>query len=123
VELLLIDLKALNDLQNLIGGRRADLVELIRDFLDDAPGQIAEMAAAAEMQDADTVRRAAHTLKSNGRDLGATLFAQLCGRLESDLVTADLGADLSTRVDAVAKLWPHVLAAFEAEIISDESSS
>lgn len=119
----MIDPKALNDLQNLIGGRRDDLVELIRDFLDDAPAQIAAMAAAAEAQDADTARRAAHSLKSNSRDLGATAFAQLCATLESDLVTADLGADLPIRVDAVARLWPQVAAAFEAEIARDGSSS
>lgn len=115
----MIDYEALKNLQDLIGGRRADLIELVRDFLDDAPVQLAAMIAAAEVGDADTVRRAAHSLKSNGRDLGAVLLAQLCADLESDLGTANLCADMSGRAREIAELWPLVAAMFEAEITRD----
>jgi CheY-like chemotaxis protein/HPt (histidine-containing phosphotransfer) domain-containing protein len=52
--------------------------ELIDAFLQNAPGLVGELAG----DDAEEVRRAAHTLKSNGRTFGATDLADLCQKLE-----------------------------------------
>ena len=119
----MIDPKALYDLQSLIGGRRADLVDLVRDFLADAPDQIAAMGAAAQIADTDTLRRGAHALKSNGRDLGATMFAQLCANLEADLGSAHPGIDMVGRVQEIARALPILAATLEAEIAKDEQPS
>ena len=48
------------------------LVELIDTFLEEAPQLLAELHGYIEGGDAAGVRRIAHSLKSNGLDLGAT---------------------------------------------------
>ena len=52
--------------------------ELIDAFLQNAPGLVAELAS----DEAEEVRRAAHTLKSNARTFGAAHLADLCQKLE-----------------------------------------
>lgn len=52
--------------------------ELIDAFLQNAPGLVEEVAG----DEAEKVRRAAHTLKSNARTFGATELADLCQELE-----------------------------------------
>ena len=41
-----------------------------------------EMKRSVDDQDADTLRRVAHTLKSNAASLGASRLSKLCGDLE-----------------------------------------
>jgi HPt (histidine-containing phosphotransfer) domain-containing protein len=73
----------------------ADLVET---FLADAPPLLASLRGT----DLEEVRRAAHTLKSNGMTFGATRFAELCRELELQAKSGDLtGApDLASRIEA-----------------------
>ena len=117
----MLDRNALRDLQAVIGGDRADLEELIGEFIEDAPLQLADMARAAGAADTETVRRGAHSLKSNARDLGAVDFARLCAALEQELNTPGFGGNLSERVKEIAALWPEVLFALKAEIGGSES--
>jgi histidine phosphotransfer protein HptB len=56
--------------------------ELIDTFLGDAPRMLAEMHQALGAGDAETFRRAAHGLKSNGATFGATSFSALAKELE-----------------------------------------
>lgn len=58
------------------------VAELVQAFLEDAPVQLRELARAAEAGDAQALRRAAHTLKSNGNTFGATAFADLARAIE-----------------------------------------
>jgi HPt (histidine-containing phosphotransfer) domain-containing protein len=118
-----LDRDALRDLQKIIGGSRSDLKELFVDFLEDTLIQLELMTKAALASDSDTVRRIAHTLKSNSRDLGAVGFAQLCAKLEGDLNTTVLVVDLSARVMEITALWPDVRSALEAEIMESGSPS
>ena len=55
---------------------------MIDTFLADAPTLLATLHHALEGETTAEVRRAAHTLKSNGATLGATEFAELCRALE-----------------------------------------
>jgi len=59
------------------------LGNLISIFLEDAPTLLAALRAGLHAGDAGGVRRAAHTLKSNGANLGALAFASLCERAET----------------------------------------
>jgi HPt (histidine-containing phosphotransfer) domain-containing protein len=91
----LLDPAALEGLRE-IGGD--DFVaDLIETFLADAP----PLLAALRGTDADEVRRAAHTLKSNGATFGATTFSELCRELEMLAKTGDLAGapDLTARIE------------------------
>ena len=56
--------------------------ELIDTFLEDAPKMIAEIKSALDAKDAETFRRAAHSMKSNANTFGATQLAALAKELE-----------------------------------------
>jgi PAS domain S-box-containing protein len=58
------------------------LLEVVDAFLADAPGLVGTLHRALDDGDAEELRRAAHTLKSNGATLGAGRFSELCRELE-----------------------------------------
>jgi signal transduction histidine kinase/DNA-binding response OmpR family regulator len=70
-------------LQNLreLGGVEF-LTEVVDVFLADAPALVASLGRSLKRQDTEELRRAAHTLKSNGATLGAVGFAKLCRAVE-----------------------------------------
>jgi HPt (histidine-containing phosphotransfer) domain-containing protein len=80
VEYVSLDDGALKNLRD-IGGDDF-LGEVIDAFLADAPELIDTLRRSLDEQSADDLRRAAHTLKSNGATLGAEQFAELCRTLE-----------------------------------------
>ena len=75
-----VDGAALDSLRE-VGGAEF-LAEVIDTVLADAPTLLATLRHALAEGDATEVRRAAHTLKSNGATLGATDFAEACRTLE-----------------------------------------
>jgi histidine phosphotransfer protein HptB len=75
-----LDMAAFEELKQMSG---EDFIgELIDTFLEDSPKLVAEMKAALKAQDADSFRRAAHSLKSNSATFGANHLAQLSRDLE-----------------------------------------
>jgi HPt (histidine-containing phosphotransfer) domain-containing protein len=92
----LLDPAALEGLRE-IGGDEF-VTNLIETFLADAPPLLAVLSSA----DVDEVRRAAHTLKSNGATFGATRFSELCRELEMLARTGELAGapDLAVRIEA-----------------------
>jgi PAS domain S-box-containing protein len=84
-----LDAAALESLREL--GGEEFLAELIGTFLSDAPALLATLRTARETEE---LRRAAHTLKSNGQTFGAGGFAELCRELEERARSGELsGAD------------------------------
>jgi PAS domain S-box-containing protein len=75
-----LDDEALGNLRDLGGDEF--LGEVIDAFLADAPNLIATLRSSLDSRNAEELRRAAHTLKSNGATLGAAGFAELCRTLE-----------------------------------------
>ena len=75
-----LDDGALESLRDL--GGDAFLGEVIDAFLADAPELIATLRRSLGEQGSEELRRAAHTLKSNGATLGAADFAEQCRTLE-----------------------------------------
>src|SRR5438093_12532107 len=73
-----IDRDALDDLIETTGNDRAFLAELIDTYVNDAVELLATMQQAVRDGNADEVRRAAHSLKSNSASLGARALAGLC---------------------------------------------
>jgi HPt (histidine-containing phosphotransfer) domain-containing protein len=75
-----IDQATFEELKEMSG---ADFInELIDTFLEDAPKMIAEIKSALEANNADTFRRAAHSMKSNAATFGAGQLAALAKELE-----------------------------------------
>jgi CheY-like chemotaxis protein len=75
--------------------------ELISTFLKDAPGLVGELRSSFEQGDLEELRRAAHTLKSNGRTFGATGLAALSEELELSAQRGTLAGavELVTRIE------------------------
>ena len=74
---------ALERLVETIGDDRGLLTALIDTFLGDAPRLVEAARRGLEHGQTDDVRRAAHTLKSNGATFGATSFSELSRQLEA----------------------------------------
>lgn len=108
--------EALATLQQLIGGNREDLADLVREFIKEGQSMLADAQAAAEMGDGTALKRAAHSLKSNARDLGATDFADKCAAIEVDLVSGQPASEMTSRVAVLLALWPSLVAALDAEL-------
>jgi CheY-like chemotaxis protein len=93
---------ALERLVETIGDDRRLLTALIDMFLSDAPRLIEVARRGLEHGQTDEVRRAAHTLKSNGATFGASSLSELSRQLEA-LARSGIrqGADeLIARIDA-----------------------
>ena len=83
-------------------GDAAFLSELIATFLADAPALVETLGRSLAAGNAEELRRAAHTLKSNGRTFGATSLAEACQELETAARAGALegAAELVGRVEA-----------------------
>ncbi|MET8154376.1 response regulator [Actinoplanes sp. NPDC049668] len=66
------------------------ITNLITAFLDEAPGQLADLDLAVAAGDADAVRFAAHSLKGAASNLGAAAMASACDLLEVSALNHDL---------------------------------
>ena len=76
-----IDMNTFNSLKESTG---ADYIgELIDTFLDDAPNLLAQMNSALANNDAESFRRAAHSMKSNAATFGAMELSLLAKELEN----------------------------------------
>jgi histidine phosphotransfer protein HptB len=75
-----IDQKTFDELKQMSG---EDFInELIDTFLEDAPKMIAEIKSSHAANNAETFRRAAHSMKSNAATFGASQLAALAKELE-----------------------------------------
>lgn len=75
-----IDMNTFNSLKESTG---ADYIgELIDAFLDDAPNLLAQMKSALAGNNAESFRRAAHSMKSNAATFGAMELSLLAKELE-----------------------------------------
>ena len=74
---------------------------MIDTFCADAPTLLATLRRSLDDGDAAELRRAAHTLKSNGATLGAEAFAELCRTLEQRAKSGELtgAAELVDRIE------------------------
>jgi CheY-like chemotaxis protein len=98
-----LDAGALQNLRDL--GGDDFLREVVEAFLTDAPALIASLRSSLEQQNSEELRRAAHTLKSNGATLGANEFAELCRTVEQQVKAGRLD-DLSQLVDRIEQEFP-----------------
>ncbi|HEY8235241.1 MAG TPA: PAS domain S-box protein, partial [Gaiellaceae bacterium] len=92
---------ALERLKQIIGDDRGLLAALIDTFLNDVPRLVDGARQGLQQGQADEVRRAAHTLKSNGATFGAVRFSELSRELEARARSGSLDgtADLLARIE------------------------
>jgi PAS domain S-box-containing protein len=111
----MVDGAALESLRE-VGGDEF-LAEVIDTFLADVPTLLATLRRSLQEGDAAEVRRAAHTLKSNGATLGATDFAETCRILEQQAKDGrlDEAAPLVERIEAERRLLERALEAVRAK--------
>jgi HPt (histidine-containing phosphotransfer) domain-containing protein len=96
-----LDQTALTSLLDMVGGDNGFLAEMIDTFLTEGPALLAEMESAVVARDAPTLRRAAHTLKSNSRTFGALRLGDLCQQIEERAAAGQLDG-LPDQVQAAA---------------------
>jgi CheY-like chemotaxis protein/HPt (histidine-containing phosphotransfer) domain-containing protein len=94
-----LDTSAVENLREL--GGDGFVAEVVDTFLDDAPALLATLRTSHEAGDTEELRRAAHTLKSNGQTFGAARFSELCRELEERARRDDLDdtSELVERID------------------------
>jgi HPt (histidine-containing phosphotransfer) domain-containing protein len=82
---------------NLLRGLRngALLPQLLRTYREHAVGQIEDLRVAAAGEDINAVRLIAHALKSSSYSIGANAIGELCGELENNARTQQLGNNAS----------------------------
>ena len=80
--------------------------ELIDVFLDDAPNLINGMKAALAVQDVESFRRNAHSLKSNANTFGATELGLLARELE--FMAKENNLNIEDRLDILREAFATV---------------
>jgi HPt (histidine-containing phosphotransfer) domain-containing protein len=102
----MLDAAIVDELKELLG---EDVGEVFDVYLDDSPKRLAEMRQCVRSGDAESLWKAAHTLKGSSRNVGASALADLCADLE---VAARQGfpADAEARVDAIESAFAEVAA-------------
>jgi CheY-like chemotaxis protein len=113
-----LDAAALQNLRDLGGDEF--LTEVVDVFLAEAPALITSVRSSLERQDTEELRRAAHTLKSNGSTLGATAFAELCRTVEQHAKTSRLEgvSQLVDRIEQEYRALRETLASVRPEPVS-----
>jgi PAS domain S-box-containing protein len=109
-----LDSEALGSLREL--GGDDFLGEVIDAFLADAPELIATLRRSLDEESPEELRRAAHTLKSNGATLGAGEFAELCRNLEQRAKAGELdgAGQLVDRIEQEYRPLEEALASLRA---------
>jgi PAS domain S-box-containing protein len=113
-----LDAAALRNLRDLGGAEF--LAEVVDVFLAEAPALIASLRGSLERQDVEELRRAAHTLKSNGSTLGAAAFAELCRTVEQHAKEGRLDglAQLVDRIEREYRTLQEALTSLRSEPVS-----
>ena len=108
-----VDPSVLARLAESMGGDDAFVAELIEQFMTDSPALVKAARHGLEAGDADEVRRAAHTLKSNAATFGANELADRSSRLETAAKAGTLDDGLA-RIEAIADELERVHAALRS---------
>lgn len=85
-----IDLDGIENLKAVVGNDPELLAEFVEVFTRSVPDQVDAMRTAYTKNDFAGLRIAAHSCKSNSRDMGATTLANLCAILEIQSRAEDL---------------------------------
>ena len=106
-----LDSELLGALNHLVGDDAETLRNVVQAFVEDGPDRLREIRKGIDERDPGLVRRAAHTLKSNGLTFGAVDLAGACRELEDAAREGALDDEtLATRVEVE---WHRALPAIQ----------
>jgi PAS domain S-box-containing protein len=105
-------LASLRDLRE--PGAPDPVTELIELFLRDTPGHLQRMQVAADKGDVAALQSAAHSLKGSANNMGARRLATLCGAVEKQAKTGELG-EAPSWLGPIKAEFAQVQAELEAE--------
>jgi HPt (histidine-containing phosphotransfer) domain-containing protein len=108
-----LDLEALDRLLKAAGGDPAFVADLIDAFAEDAPAMLADLRSGVASGDSESVRRTAHTLKSNAATFGGTQLAAVCADLESSAGNGNVAVSGET-LTTIEQLYADTRAQLEA---------
>jgi HPt (histidine-containing phosphotransfer) domain-containing protein len=112
-----IDQAALDELFESVGSDKEFMDEIIEEFFQDTPGQLAIIQDSLSSGDAEALRRAAHSLKSNSASFGATHLHDLCMQLENmgKIGELDGAAGLLAEIEVEYQLVQQALDSYQKE--------
>ncbi|MFN6461704.1 MAG: PAS domain S-box protein [Nostoc sp. DedVER02] len=113
-----IDAKILQSLRNMVRGDRVVFAELIGCYLTETPKLVQDISTAIATQDAQTVWKTAHQLKSSSASIGAIALAQVCKLLEAQ----GRSSELDNSVELLTQLYQEyqqVKTALEKELAEE----
>jgi HPt (histidine-containing phosphotransfer) domain-containing protein len=120
-----IDVKALQNLREMVGEDEPEaFIEVVESYLKDLPNLLETLETSVQQQDAPTLHRSAHTLKSTSATLGAKPLAQLSkeleklGRTSSEAGTL-LPPEALTLVRSIYLEYERLKPALQAELLHD----
>ena len=116
-----IDEAAFGQLLETVGGDEEFLAELIGTYLADSPNLLAEMRSAIESGETETLRRAAHTLKSTSATFGASRLAGIAREIEAAAAGGDLDG-IPARVEVAAAEYEIAAAALRERMAGAAST-
>ena len=108
-----IDRAVFDGLLESVGGDTEFLAELLQTYFDDAPQLLAQMKDALAAGNAEVLRRAAHSMKSNSASFGAMDLSRMCKELE-DMGKAGALDGAAPRIAQAEAEYARVKAALEA---------
>ncbi len=100
----IIDRAVLEALSDSVGEDFLD--ELIDTFIEEGPGMFHEMQQALSVADADSFRRAAHSLKTNAATFGAMELAEKAKELET--MARENKLDIGNRLELLEETFEEV---------------
>ena len=117
-----IDLSALQNLLDTVGGDWSFLAELAEEYFNNTPRLLEEIKSGLAASDAALVRRAAHSLKSNSASFGAMALSELCKQVEYAARDGNLGG-LSESLARIEEGYAQAIEILRAEIARGVASS
>jgi CheY-like chemotaxis protein len=106
-----VEVAALDDLMEQMGGGPDIRRELIDSYLDDGQDRIDSLSLAAGIADTTTVAQVAHALRSSSAQLGATVLANLLEQIENAARTAP--SEISALALEILDEYPRVARALK----------
>jgi len=95
-----IDRAVIEGIRMLEGPGREGLVEkVVSLYLSDSLAHMERVRASAEAGDMESLRRAAHTLKSSSANVGATGVSEICRKIEADVAGGNPPASVGSLIE------------------------